>query len=189
MARKNGKADEPEESGLEIIGTAKSLDDGLTYEAEITVELPNNKALIYKMRTLSIGEWNDIGASVPEPSPPVSGFKKGDKPEPIYNEHDAGYLAARSAAEQTRNYRRLATALLIDIPGETLEERGDILGAKMDAGTVRQLLSALLALTFGGVSRLDRRAESFHTNGTGHPDGAADVGDTDESGVERALDG
>lgn len=182
MASDNGANEKRE---LEIIGTAKSLDDGMTYEAEIIVELPDDKAMIFKMRTLSIGEWDEIGGTVPQPGPPVSGFKKGTA-EPIYNEKDAGYLAACNAADSKRMQRRLAAALVLDIPGETIEEKGDAIGTKMDAGVTRQLLGALMALTFGGVSRVDRRAESFHTNGTGRPDSAADAGHQDESGVDSA---
>jgi len=183
MANDNGNG----KRELEIIGTATSLDDGMTYEAEIVVELPNDKAIIYKMRTLSVGEWDDIGRTVPQPGAPVSGFKKGSA-EPIYNERDAGYLAACAAADAERSWRRLAAALLIDIPGDTLEQKAEAIGTKMDASVTRQLMSALLSLTFGGVSRIDRRAESFHTIGTGHPEGAPDAEYQDERGVGSTAD-
>lgn len=175
-----------EREGPTIIGTAKSLDDGITYEADIVVELPENRAIIYKMRTLSIGEWDEIGRSVPQPQPMVSGFNKHN--EPIYDEKSPDYLSKCNAADAQRNQRRLAASLLIDIPGATLAEKGEAIATKMDAGVARQLMAALLALTFGGVGRIDRRADSFHTNGTGHPNGAGETANEDASGVEQPAD-
>jgi hypothetical protein len=174
MARKNGKADAPEKRELEIIGTATSLADGLTYEATIVVELPNNQGMYYKLHTLTISEWNEIGSAVPQPQPPVSGF---DGKQPIYNERDPGYLTACGNADLERNLRRLAAAVQIDIPGETLEEKAEALH-KMDSNVARQLLAALLSLTFGGLVQIDKRADSFRPSANGHDESTEAVGDS-----------
>ncbi len=174
MARKNRRNDDDERPELDIIGTATSLEDGLTYEATIVVELPNNQGMIYKLRTLTISDWNRIGSTVPQPQAPVSGW---DGKRPIYDERDVGYLAACGEADLERNLRRLATAVQIDIPGETTEEKAEALKA-MDSNVARQLVAALLTLTFGGLVQIDKRAASFRPSANGHDESAALVGDS-----------
>lgn len=153
---------------LRVTGKAQSLSDFSTYKFEVVIELPEGEGITVVLRTLSLWEWEQIGLQVVDPPPPMYGVDKEGRP--IFNEQDQGYLAVKTTNYLERQLRRLAAALEMDIPGETLAEKAEALRG-MNNAIMRQLLGTLTATAFGGSARIQQRADAFHPAANGRAQG------------------
>lgn len=128
--------------------------------AVVTVRLviDDDTDVIVSMRTLSFGDWQQIGNSVVDPLPPVRGAKPdGSK---IYDYSDSDYLRALEAARELRSCRRLLRALVLPVPGRDEAEQIDYLKG-LDNALFNGLVQSLSLLGAGRKATVEARAASF----------------------------
>lgn len=135
-----------------------------TYEFEI--DSPDGDVLIVELRAMTPDERAEIDfRRNPKPQPPVMDFRVIDgSPYPVYNYEDAGYTAQFGAWVNRRMRLLIIHALVMDLPGETDDERLDALNS-MAAWALDGLWRAVQMLTAVGDDAV--RRHSFQPDGTG----------------------
>lgn len=119
---------------------------------------------VMPMKTLSYGEWQRIGWSVPTPAPPISGVD-GNK-RPIVNYDDPQFRIQSQQAELERAYRRVLASMVLPVPGETEAEQVDFI-KNMDADRLRIMISFVNDQAVRGRSRVGVKAQFPDDGGTG----------------------
>lgn len=152
--------------------------------AQIRVEIDHaGQTLIVPMRALTYFEWEREGAAVPVPVAPIHGVDKQGRP--IQDMTNPEYLRQVADANTTRSMRRLLAALLLPIPGETVEARLAALREKLDYNLARQLLGVLVQQALEGEARIVSRSASFQRDGTADaapvPADGLDTGDVGQA--------
>ena len=131
------------------------------------IELADGEVVVIELRSLSYFTYNQIRWSVPDPAPETVGMDKHGKP--IYGYNDPAFRRKVNEAEMQRTYKLLLAALVMDIPGETDDDRLEYLQNELDASIVRQLVEMLQKMAVKGEARIAARAQTFQN---GHPGGA-----------------
>lgn len=127
---------------------------------DVTMEFEDHIEVM-PLKTLSYAEWQRIGWSVPNPTPPISGVD-GNK-RPIVNYDDPQFRIQVQQAELERAYRRVLASMVLPVPGNTEAEQLDYLKA-LDANRIRMLINAVSELAAGGGARIGAKAQ-FPVNG------------------------
>lgn len=109
------------------------------------------------MRGVSFAEYQAIGWSVPDPTPPITSAGKNG---PIFDYNDAGYKRAMQQAETKRMHLRLLAALALPVPGDTDDEKIAFLQS-LDANYVRMLTVALVQMVTDGKASLEAKSATF----------------------------
>jgi hypothetical protein len=138
-----------------------SLDDLRPAVVRVEIEQGDSK-LVIPLRLLTVGEWQQIGYTVPSPVPPISGYDKAAKP--IVNMNDSTYLAQQAEAEAKRAAMRLAVAMEgggIVIPGDDTAAKGETVRSTLDVSIYNALISVLIEQSFGAKGVVAGRAATF----------------------------
>jgi hypothetical protein len=123
--------------------------------------------LAFDIRQPSYSEWIRYGNEVPTPQAPLVGISPDGVPE--YNLKDENYLRAQADYPRKIEYNRLIHCLVMDIDGDTLDEKIAALEATLSWGIVRRLLDAIVGIGLEGERRVVERADTFLDNGHSHP--------------------
>jgi hypothetical protein len=161
-----------------------TFDDVDTVDLNIEIE-DNGVVYTFPMRLLSHAEYIKIGYEIPQTVPPIMGADKQGRP--VYDRNNPDYQAQIDWAERQRNYRRLAASLKIDIPGDTLAEKADMIQSRWNFNVCNQLLGAMMNKAVEGQWRVQQRAETFHRNGTGDAAHSGAVGTGDPGSMDPTL--
>lgn len=142
---------------------ATTLDDIGTVEILEPVERPDGQTVNVPLRSLPSEEMRKIRASIKWPEPPVTDFKTidGKKGIPIYNYQDDGYKKATDDATHTLALRMILASLLIEIPGETEDEKFESLKSKLGQYALESLTTAISAINHLSEEAVAKRARSF----------------------------
>ena len=108
------------------------------------------------MKTLSYGEWQRIGWSVPNPAPPISGVDSNKRP--IVNYDDPQFRIQSQQAELERAYRRVLASMVLTVPGDNEAEQVDYI-KNMDADRLRVLINFVNDQAVRGRSRVGAKAQ------------------------------
>ncbi len=157
-----------------------SLDELRPYTAQLLIQVIGADGILQEMsvpvRTIPYPEYLALGASVPDAPLPVSGFDRLQRP--IYNDKDAGYIAAQSNVNAERNFRRLRKMLALPIPGETEDEQLEYLRG-LDTNMIRQLFIGIRALAEMGEAAIQQQADTFRPNGNGRAMDTVEASDSE----------
>lgn len=85
---------------------------------------------VLALRPLTPSEVSQINASIKHPKPKTIGFSGKDelgRPIPVYDDESPEYLLAQAKANQDFVYSWLLASWAIEIPGETHEEKLEVL--------------------------------------------------------------
>lgn len=147
----------------ELISDISALE---TLTVNVEVEWHDGSIKSIPMRTFSLGRWFEIDRMVAEPDPPIIG---GNGKGVIYDYNNANYLNAKAAARERRLTLKLAEAIALNVPGETLAEKADYVQSRMD-GVFTNSLGIWLVQSFGSrLVRAETRANQFHGHGEENP--------------------
>lgn len=129
-----------------------------TLPVNVEVEWHDGTVKAIPMRTLSFGRWLEIDRMVADPPPHIAG---GNAKGPIYDYNNVDYLRARAQADERRLMLKIAEAIALPIPGDTLEAKADYIDTKMD-GMIVNSLGIWLRRSFGArLASAKARAENF----------------------------
>ena len=134
-----------------------------TYDYNVDIELTDGETVRIPMKTLSLKAWNEAGADVADPVPPINGVDKFERP--IHDHSDPTYARLMNEAANLRAYKRLLVALKIDVPGETDAERIEWLETELDFGVAQTLVEVMAKQASDVEARVAKRAASFPANG------------------------
>jgi len=103
------------------INTLDQLNDIIV---SVELPLPDGALGVVKMRPLSAKRVREIRRSITWPTPPLKDFKKdGGAVNPVYDLQDKNYIHAEEDANLELASRTLVDSLIMDIPGDTPEDR------------------------------------------------------------------
>lgn len=139
-----------------------TLDDLRSPVVNAVIHLPYGRTLEFPIYIPTWHEWNEIGAAVRNPAVPTN--RVGANGERLPNPYDPVYQQDIARAEEERQYRRLALALVKAgnaIPGASLEEQASNLRDAVGMDIANALLGLLAEMVSKGRARLEARAESF----------------------------
>ena len=143
---------------------ATTLDDLGEFIFTAEIPRPDGRIVRVKMRALSDGKAWEIGKSVKWPKPPVTDYKKIEgEALPVYDYQNENYLNTRREADRDLTRRTLAASLVLDIPGETLEEKAQALEKKLGQWAFGYLLSIVNKLVEIDQEAIERVARSFRS--------------------------
>ena len=108
------------------------------------------------MKTLSYGEWQRIGWSVPNPAPPISGVDSNKRP--IFNLNDPKYQIEVQQANMERAYRRVLASMALTVPGDTEAEQIEFLKG-LDTDHLRIMINFVDEQAVRGRSRVGAKAQ------------------------------
>lgn len=128
----------------------------------VTVKKPSGKLVEVELRELSEPEVAEIRHSIKWPEAPVKDFKKvGNDVVPVINEQDAGYVKALNLANSDFLRKLLVKMLVMEIAGETEEEKLATLKKTFSQAVLTQLSRAVSGLVYVGDKELDNVSRSF----------------------------
>lgn len=141
---------------------AKSLDDIADVTVTINLKRPDGKTVAVQLRALSEGDIWQIRRSVKWPKPPVKDFKKvgGD----VITEYDYlndDYQEGVRAADRDLMRRILVASLMLDIPGETVDEKCATLEKRLGQWAFNILNDAVNKLNVPTKEMIDNALNSF----------------------------
>lgn len=92
---------------------------------------PDNVEYEVRIKIMTEQEVNAVNAGVDEPKPPMVMVPKGGNPKNGYEEkanlEDPEYVKKSREANRQRMYRLLASAVDLDVPGDTIEAKSQAL--------------------------------------------------------------
>lgn len=135
------------------------LEDLEAATINMVITLADNSEVTWPMRMLPQYRQMQLTAGIVNPQPPLIDFGKGGVP--VYNHNDPAYIAGVEEAAFKRNSILIAEMSLIDIPGETLEERATYIREKFDPLVTEQIVLALKLQREKGKARIISRAATF----------------------------
>ena len=118
-------------------------------------------ALEFTLKALSLFQYNNIGAQVPDPDPATMGVDPKTK-RPIFDTNSADFRLKQNQAANERMVRRLAAALVEPaIPGENEADKSRWIQDNMTPGIVNQLAFLMGQVSNRGEARIANRADNF----------------------------
>ena len=129
--------------------TAATFDDFGSFTNTFTLRRPDGRQFSVTLRALTDADTEGIRAKISWPQ--RSGFIKdfireaGKQPVPVYN--DEAFEAAERVANSLLASRMLASSIVMDIPGETLEEKADALKSKLGSWASRELSTKMMIMS------------------------------------------
>lgn len=141
---------------------ATSLDDLSAVNLTVTIKRPDGQLVDVELRSLSEDELWHIRRTIKYPKPPIGDFKKvGNDVVPQYNYTDEAYQLAIREADRELAHRTLAAALLLEIPGDTPEEKIATLQKKIGEYAFVALLEAVRKMNIVSAEEIAAVANSF----------------------------
>lgn len=163
---------------------AKSLEDLGEETVVVTIPKPNGALVSVVLRVLSEQDIWDIRHAMTWPKPPVDLQKVNGAVKRIPNYDDSAYLEAVRVADRDFSIKILMAALVLDIPGETEDERIKTLRKRMGQRTFNFLVDAVNKLTLVSEEEVQAMADSFRrvrpATPAGHDPAGADSGSVAE---------
>lgn len=151
-------SDSPDIKPPQIPPLAK-LDDLEVATINMVITLADNSEVTLPMKMIPRFKMLQLTASIPDPEPPLIDYGKGGVP--IYNRNDATYLAGCEQASFKRNSILIAEMVLIELPGETLEQKAEYIRDKFDPLVTEQIVLALKLQQEKAKARIISRAATF----------------------------
>lgn len=153
----------------ETVKRVASLEDLKPAAVNVEVELEDGEIVVFPLRMPTFFDMLKVERAIPLPEAPPMGADKHGRP--VRNTNDAGYLQSLGETYTRRQTVHLAKALLMDVPGDTDEAKADWLQDNLSARVMRLLGAVFQEVVRGGEARVEDRAATFHTNGTGSSEG------------------
>lgn len=142
--------------------TAVSLDDLGAVPVTVTLARPDGVRVDVRLRALTADEAARERRAIKWPAPPIVDYKKiGGEVLPLYNREDPAYLAAVSEANNDYARRIFLSCLILEIPGDTAEEKLDAIKAKLGHYAAQQLVEATQRLNFVDAEEIAAIGRSF----------------------------
>lgn len=155
----------------------------------VTLPLPDGREAVVKLRPLTAKEVRDIRRSIEWPEPPVKDFKKTDgQVSPVYNFQDREYKRLDEEADALLVKKMLVASLVMNIPGETADEKCAALDAKLGQFAITYLVNVMNHINTPGAEEVAKVMRSFRAVGVV---GASGNGQsvTYPVGVEKLIEG
>lgn len=141
---------------------ATTLDDIADVVVTINLTRPDSRAVAVQLRALSEGEIWQIRRGVKWPKPPVKDFKKvGGDVITEYDYFNDDFQEATRAADRDLMRRILVASLVLDIPGETVEEKCAALEKRLGQWAFNILNDAVNKLNVPTKEMIDNALNSF----------------------------
>lgn len=141
---------------------AATLEDLSGETVLVTVKKPSGKLIEVELRELSEPEVADIRHSIKWPEAPVKDFKKiGSDVVPIVNYQDAGYIKAQNQANSDFLRKLLVKMMVMEIAGETEDEKLATLKKTFSQAVLTQLSRAVSNMIYVGEQEIDNVSRSF----------------------------
>lgn len=142
--------------------SVQSLSDLVSTGITVTVEREGT-IFKFKAKPMTYTRWQELGWLVPQPQANVSGFD--NRGRPIYDDKNAVFQTALQRAETERTYLRLAEFLDMELPGETVQEKAEVLKQTLEPDMFKVLESALWGVATEGVTSAKDRSRRFQRDG------------------------
>lgn len=128
----------------------------------VQVTLPYGSSVTINMYTLSMGEWDELGESILDPTAPF--VMHNSRGEEVRNYAAPQFLRERRKAESERAYRRLTMALIRggnEIEGLLFENKVDEVRKRLDLAIASALMRWQASLIAEGRVRVINAADKF----------------------------
>ena len=144
----------------------------------VTLPLLDGREALVKIKPLSAGEMRAIRASVKRGKPPIKDYQKiGGEAMPVYDYQDQAYRDAEEAADQELSSKMLVASLVMNIPGETTEEKCKAVETRLGRASFVYLIQAVNKINIPGAEDIEQVMLSFRRLGDGR------TSDHDQSGA------
>lgn len=158
---------------------AKSLDDIADVTVTINLLRPDGREVAVQLRALSEGEIWQIRRGVKWPKPPVKDFKKvGGDVVTEYDYLNDDYQEGIRAADRNLMRHILVASLMLDIPGETVDEKCATLEKRLGQWAFNILNDAVNKLNVPTKEMIDNALNSFRAVPTVDASGDDNAADT-----------
>lgn len=145
-----------------------SLDDIGTEPVKVMVKRPDGKRVAVMLRPLSEDEIWQLRKTVPRLKPPLKSIERiAGRIQEIYDYDHEDYVKAVEESDRLFANKMLLASLLLDIPGETEEERLAALSKRLGKYAHSQLVAAVQRLNIISQKELADVSASFQFDG--HP--------------------
>lgn len=144
-----------------VVGSLDDLDGALI---DVDVRRPDGRMVTVHLRELSEGETWDIRRATKWPKPPVVSVTKTSQ---IYDYQDEGYVTAVEDANRRFVQRLLLAGLVLEVAGDSEDEKLATLRQKVGQYVYAQLIEAAQRINVISAEEIARVADMFRPAGNG----------------------